>query len=441
MQQLKINITRHVWRIVMAVMLLTGTQAYGQIAMGDTSGYSGTSNSSSSYSGYSGTSSSSSSSSSSYSGYSGSSGNSNYSNNSSNDNSVNMSSLTGLTGTSWSDTPSYNGNGVAGYAASSPSSLPSSSSSSCTGCYSGTASSSSSSGYNGNYKGDDSIDVGLLKRYTPSLGFLSGDAPSSNSMSVAMAAALNPDAVPKSNSFGSFNGTASLSPTFGLYTGRPFVGPIMPSDIYTPQQQLAARLAGDEVRAILGQYNTLSNEQKLAAQKFVEVADFVAGVSNQLPSGERTAVLDTIWDVGNVFYDAGKYVKGKLTGDQQLVDEAKIDFVLDTAAAAIPFVPAGITKVKRAADKAVEIGTIEVRTTSNATRLGGLPNEPAVKITYNDGTKFDMTSTRVKETEINPNNPSGKPSPVNYGEDAIDNSGNKRAPTAAESSWFNSITW
>lgn len=86
-----------------------------------------------------------------------------------------------------------------------------------------------------------------------------------------------------------------------------------------------------------------------------------------------------------------------------------------------------------------EIGTITTRTTKNTTRLGGQPGEPGVKITYKDGTEFDMTKTRVKETEINPYKPD-RTRPKRY-EDALDNKGTKRAPTEKELGWFNSIDW
>ncbi|WP_183154015.1 RHS repeat-associated core domain-containing protein, partial [Pseudomonas syringae group genomosp. 3] len=86
-----------------------------------------------------------------------------------------------------------------------------------------------------------------------------------------------------------------------------------------------------------------------------------------------------------------------------------------------------------------EIGTITTRTTKNITRLGGEAGEPGVKITYKDRTEFDMTSTRVKETEANPY-VSGATRPVRY-KDALDNKGIKRAPTQQELDWFNSITW
>lgn len=50
-----------------------------------------------------------------------------------------------------------------------------------------------------------------------------------------------------------------------------------------------------------------------------------------------------------------------------------------------------------------------------------------------------MTSTRVKETELNPYVPGGT-RPIRY-EGALDNKGIKRAPTQQELDWFNSIKW
>ncbi|MDW9405106.1 hypothetical protein GE454_18790 [Pseudomonas soli] len=81
-----------------------------------------------------------------------------------------------------------------------------------------------------------------------------------------------------------------------------------------------------------------------------------------------------------------------------------------------------------------EISKATIRTTSNQTRLGDKGGEPGVHIEFADGTSFDMTRTRVKETEPNPYVP-GKTRPVRY-DDALDNSGKKRAPTEKELNWF-----
>jgi filamentous hemagglutinin len=62
-----------------------------------------------------------------------------------------------------------------------------------------------------------------------------------------------------------------------------------------------------------------------------------------------------------------------------------------------------------------------------------------VKITYKDGTKFDMTRSRVKETEINPYVQGGT-RPVKF-DNALNKQGTKRAPSLEELNWFNSIDW
>ena len=62
--------------------------------------------------------------------------------------------------------------------------------------------------------------------------------------------------------------------------------------------------------------------------------------------------IDTIWDVGNMIWDAGVIVAGAITGDTEMMKEGATDFLLDTAAAAIPGIPAGASKAARAAQKA-----------------------------------------------------------------------------------------
>ena len=86
-----------------------------------------------------------------------------------------------------------------------------------------------------------------------------------------------------------------------------------------------------------------------------------------------------------------------------------------------------------------EVATVVTRTTKNETRLGGQGGELGVKITFEDGTEFDMTSTRVKETMPNPYVAGGF-RPVIF-DNALDSKGVKRAPTKAELDWFNGISW
>ena len=78
-------------------------------------------------------------------------------------------------------------------------------------------------------------------------------------------------------------------------------------------------------------------------------------------------VLDTVWDIGNLIWDAGRWVHAKAKGDTKSQREARNDFLIDAAAAAIPFVPAGISKVGRAirdGDKVVEAVQATQRVTS-----------------------------------------------------------------------------
>ncbi len=62
-------------------------------------------------------------------------------------------------------------------------------------------------------------------------------------------------------------------------------------------------------------------------------------------------IIDTIWDVGFIAWDIGETIAGAVTGDSEMVQEAAMDLAFDTAAALIPGVPAGATKLTRAAVK------------------------------------------------------------------------------------------
>jgi filamentous hemagglutinin len=61
----------------------------------------------------------------------------------------------------------------------------------------------------------------------------------------------------------------------------------------------------------------------------------------------RNNTLDTLVDALQVLYDAGKIGYGKYTNDKGMVEEGYYDLAADVAATAIPFVPAGSTKVAR----------------------------------------------------------------------------------------------
>ncbi|MBQ8500835.1 MAG: hypothetical protein IJ494_00800, partial [Bacteroides sp.] len=64
---------------------------------------------------------------------------------------------------------------------------------------------------------------------------------------------------------------------------------------------------------------------------------------------------DTVWDILNVVYDVGAAVYNHITGNHEQAKSHWQDAGADAFAAAVPFVPAGTTKVLRAADKVADV--------------------------------------------------------------------------------------
>ena len=65
-------------------------------------------------------------------------------------------------------------------------------------------------------------------------------------------------------------------------------------------------------------------------------------------------IWETVWDVGNMLYDAGAAVAAHIRGDHVSAQSHWVDLGVDAIAAALPFVPAGTTKALKAADKGVD---------------------------------------------------------------------------------------
>lgn len=85
------------------------------------------------------------------------------------------------------------------------------------------------------------------------------------------------------------------------------------------------------------------------------------------------------------------------------------------------------------------IKTVKFRQTKGGGRLGGNDGGPGVRLEFKDGTYFDMTRQRVKQTELNPYVP-GKTRPVIF-DKPLNTQGDKRAPTKAELEWFDKVDW
>ena len=66
-------------------------------------------------------------------------------------------------------------------------------------------------------------------------------------------------------------------------------------------------------------------------------------------------VLETIWDIGNVFYDIYAAVDAHIDGDHERAKQHWIDAGVDVISAAIPGVPAGISKAAKVVDNAVDV--------------------------------------------------------------------------------------
>ena len=65
-------------------------------------------------------------------------------------------------------------------------------------------------------------------------------------------------------------------------------------------------------------------------------------------------IWETVWDVGNMLYDAGAAVAAHIRGDHASAQSHWVDLGMDAAAAIVPFVPAGATKALKAANQGVD---------------------------------------------------------------------------------------
>ena len=128
--------------------------------------------------------------------------------------------------------------------------------------------------------------------------------------------------------------------------------------------------------------------------------------------------VETIWDVLNVVYDLGAAAYCKIQGDDAGANEHMEDAGWDLVAVAIPYVPAGASKVVRLttkASKAVDKGNDARKVVSNTKTLGRqaktIANEKDVKIiSYGTNDSHKPAHAHVKgggkEVRIGPN---GKP--------------------------------
>ena len=103
------------------------------------------------------------------------------------------------------------------------------------------------------------------------------------------------------------------------------------------------------------------------------------------PTGEFP--IETLWDAANVVVDFGRVVYHTIKGNKQKAKEAAVDLAADGAALAIPYLPAGVTKLRHAddvvdaaktADKAADASKAGTKAADGAEQVGkgGASREP-----------------------------------------------------------------
>ena len=109
-------------------------------------------------------------------------------------------------------------------------------------------------------------------------------------------------------------------------------------------------------------------------------------------------IWETVWDVGNMLYDAGAAVAAHLRGDHVSAQSHWVDLGLDAAAAIVPFVPAGATKALKAANQGVDA----VKAAKQVDKAADASKSGARFIGDVDGKLIDTHAT-PKGTYVQPN--------------------------------------
>ena len=103
--------------------------------------------------------------------------------------------------------------------------------------------------------------------------------------------------------------------------------------------------------AALGRYTTVD---PMSEQDYPSSPYTYCGGNPVIRIDKDGKIWDTVWDIGNMLYDAGAAVAAHIRGDHVSAQSHWVDLGVDAVAAALPFVPAGTTKALKAADKGVD---------------------------------------------------------------------------------------
>ena len=145
--------------------------------------------------------------------------------------------------------------------------------------------------------------------------------------------------------------------------------------------------------ATLGRFVTVD---PLAEQDYAVSPYTYCGNNPILRIDKDGRIWETVWDVGNMLYDAGAAIAAHLRGDHVSAQSHWVDLGMDAAAAIVPFVPAGATKALKAADKGADALKAMNRGRVNEAKV--LKDIGEVKNTQ----KFDVGNDLMGEQKVIP---------------------------------------
>ena len=97
-------------------------------------------------------------------------------------------------------------------------------------------------------------------------------------------------------------------------------------------------------------------QQDPLLEKFYRIGPYNYCIGNpvRLADADGRIPFDTVWDALNILYDIGAAVGNHIMGDHESAKSHWADLGADAAAFVIPYVPSGVSKVVKGADKAVD---------------------------------------------------------------------------------------
>ena len=97
-------------------------------------------------------------------------------------------------------------------------------------------------------------------------------------------------------------------------------------------------------------------QQDPLLEKFYRIGPYNYCMGNpvRLADADGRIPFDTVWDALNILYDVGAAVGNHIMGDHESAKSHWADLGADAAAFVIPYVPSGVSKVVKGADKAVD---------------------------------------------------------------------------------------